>query len=249
VTVDASIDFVDTIRRESDAFALAADHGDLEARVPSCPEWTLGDLVWHLTDVQWFWNQIASGPLLSRDDIEDRPEPPPNDDHLVAGFREGVAQLVQTLDQAEPGTRVWSWADGEQDIAWVRRRMAHEMAIHRWDGESTIGDPRSIDASLALDGIDEWAEWMVDPEDLALASPAVVRLLATDREVSRTFAVQSDGTFAAPSIAADLDPDGTIEAPAADLDLLLWRRVTPDDVTITGDRAVVQRLLDAADLS
>jgi hypothetical protein len=106
-----------------------------------------------------------------------------------------------------------------------------------------------IEASLALDGVDEWAEWMVDPDDLALAAPAVVRLVATDLEGSRTFAVQSEGTFAAPSIAADLDPDGTIEASASDLDLLLWRRVTPDYVSITGDRAVVQRFLDAADLS
>jgi uncharacterized protein (TIGR03083 family) len=239
-------DFVEAIRRESDAFASAAERGDLTARVPSCPDWTLGDLVWHLTDVQWFWTQIAGGPLLSHDDVGPRPEPPPNDDHLVAGFREGAAELVDILEATGPAVRLWSWAGGEQDIAWVRRRQAHEAAIHRWDAEATVGDPAPIEAALALDGIDEWVEWMVDPEELTSTGPVSVRFVAIDIDAERQLQVQDDGTFAREP---DGGPDGTVTASASDLDLLLWRRVAPADVSILGDRSAVERFLGATDLT
>jgi uncharacterized protein (TIGR03083 family) len=239
-------DFVDAIRRESDAFAFAADHGDLEDRVPSCPDWSLGDLVWHLTDVQWFWTQIAAGPLLSPDDVGERPEPPPTDDHLVAGFREGAAELVQILELADLGTRIWSWAGGEQDIVWVRRRQAHEATIHRWDAEATVGDPHPIEARLAWDGVDEWARWMADPEDLAAVAPVSVRLVASDLNDERFLAVRPDGTLAHDAAGG---VDATIEAPASDLDLLVWRRITSQDVAIDGDDAAVESFLNASDLT
>lgn len=239
-------DFVEAIRRESEAFASAADRGDLTARVPSCPDWTLGDLVWHLTDVQWFWSQVVGRALLSRDDVGPRPEPPASDDHLVAGFRDGAGALVQALEGAEPALPVWSWAGGQQDIFWVRRRQAHEAAIHRWDADATVGDPGPIEAVLALDGVDEWIEWMADPEELASAAPVMVRLVVSDREAARVLRVEADGTFASEPAG---QPDGTITASASDLDLLLWRRVAPADVSIVGDRSAVERFLGATDLT
>ena len=239
-------DLVEAIRRESEAFASAAERGDLTTRVPSCPDWTLGDLVWHLTDVQWFWTQIAGRALLSREDVGPRPEPPASDDHLVGGFREGAAALVEVLEEADPGLRLWSWAGGQQDITWVRRRQAHEAAIHRWDAEATVGDPGPIEGSLALDGIDEWVEWMADPDELSSAAPVMVRLVASDREAARVLRVEADGTFASEPQG---QPDGTITASASDLDLLLWRRVAPADVSIVGDRSAVERFLGATDLS
>ena len=243
----APVDFVEAIRRDSDAFASAADHGDLETQVPSCPEWTLGDLVWHLTGVQWFWTQIAAGPLLSRHDVGESPEPPPSDDDLVAGFRSGAAALVDVLERADPHTRLWSWAGGEQDVEWVRRRQAHEVAIHRWDAAAAAGDapPEPIEPPLALDGVDEWAEWMADPEDLAVAAPVSVALVATDLDARRSFAVRPDGSMDRHLAEA---ADATVQATASDLDLLLWRRIGARDVEIEGDVSAVERFLGASDL-
>jgi uncharacterized protein (TIGR03083 family) len=247
----APLDFLEAIRRESDAFAVAAERGDLDAPVPPCPDWSLADLVRHLTEVQWFWNQIAAGPLLLPDDVGDEPDPEP-DDRLVARFREGTAELVETLERAEPGTRLWSWAGGEQDIAWVRRRQAHEVVIHRWDAEAASNEPDldlgpgPIEPALALDGVDEWAQWMADPEDLATVAPVSVRLVATDLSDERVLAVRPDGSFAHESTDG---VDGTIEASASHLDLLLWRRISPQDVTILGDVVAVERFLGASDLT
>jgi uncharacterized protein (TIGR03083 family) len=237
-------DHLEAIRRESEAFALAAGLGDLTARVPSCPEWTLADLVHHLTDVQWFWTRIVAGPLLDGDDVGDRPERVP-DDRLVARFREGADDLAGSIERSDPTTRVYSWADGEQDVAWVARRQAHEAAIHRWDAESAAGTPQPVDPALALDGVDEWIRWMVDPSELEPVGPLSLRLLATDLDAERILDVQADGTFAAERGGR---PDGSIEATASELDLLLWRRLTSSDVSVLGDRTTVERFLAAVDL-
>ncbi len=41
------------------------DH--LDARVEHCPGWSVADLVWHLTEVHWFWGTI----------VEERLDAPP----------------------------------------------------------------------------------------------------------------------------------------------------------------------------
>ena len=43
------------IRLESDRFYALAEGADPSRPVPSCPEWTVADLVWHLGEVHWFW--------------------------------------------------------------------------------------------------------------------------------------------------------------------------------------------------
>ena len=46
-------DAIPTIRREADAFLVAARMG-LEPQVPGCPDWTVGDLTYHLGCVHRF---------------------------------------------------------------------------------------------------------------------------------------------------------------------------------------------------
>jgi uncharacterized protein (TIGR03083 family) len=240
-----SVDFIEAIRRESEAFARAADDGDLTVHVPACPDWMLGDLTYHLTGVQWFWTQIVAGRLLDREQVEgSSPDGP--DEQLVERFRPVAAELIDALERTDPATRLYSWAGGEQDAMWVCRRQAHEVAVHRWDAESVSGTPQPIEATLAFDGVGEWLEWMADPEELAGAGPFVLRLVASDLGKDKVLAVGEDGQRAH-LIATE--PDATVEATSSDLDLLLWRRVSPDDVTIEGDREVVSRFLAAADLS
>ena len=44
--------YIDAIERESAAFVAAADAADSDARVPSCPDWTVDDLLRHVGIVQ-----------------------------------------------------------------------------------------------------------------------------------------------------------------------------------------------------
>ncbi len=102
--------------------------------------------------------------------------------------------------------------------------------------------PRApIEPALALDGVDEWAEWMADPEDLAVAAPVAVRAgCHRSRTSSDSFAVRPDGASTVDHVAEAVD--ATVQATASDLDLLLWRRIVP---ATSGSRATCRRSSDS----
>jgi uncharacterized protein (TIGR03083 family) len=235
---------LDAIRVESERFAQAA-RGPFDARVPACPDWSLGDLVRHLGGVQWFWSEIVRTRATDPKAIEqpiDRSE-----DELLAWFGDVSGGLVNVLEATDPSTRIWSWAGGEQDVAWVRRRQAHEVAVHRWDAQSAVSRPEPIVSALAADGIDEFFEWMFDPADVEGSQASVaVRLAPTDGDATWVVGVR-DGVI---DLAADATAiDVTARASTSDLLLLLWRRVGSDDVEVEGDRSALARFLAIVDLS
>src|SRR5215467_3594765 len=51
-------EYLDAITRESGALADAAERAGLDAPVPSCPDWTVADLLVHLGGVQQ-WARIT----------------------------------------------------------------------------------------------------------------------------------------------------------------------------------------------
>jgi hypothetical protein len=53
------LDYVSHLARESARFASTIAGGAPTASVPTCPEWHIDDLWWHLADVQWFWGTIV----------------------------------------------------------------------------------------------------------------------------------------------------------------------------------------------
>lgn len=48
-------DHTAVIAAETDRFAAAIRSADQQAPVPTCPDWTVADLAWHLTEVHAFW--------------------------------------------------------------------------------------------------------------------------------------------------------------------------------------------------
>jgi len=116
---------------------------------------------------------------------DDRP-----DEELAPWFDEVSAGLLEALRSTDPAVRVWSWAGGQQDVAWVARRQAHEAAVHRWDAQGALGTPDPIAADLAADGIGEFFDWMLTSED-ADGFDGVVRvgLEPTDLDAARTIEI------------------------------------------------------------
>ena len=61
----SQIDYLEAIRRESARFAECMSRVAATAPVPSCPDWSAADLLWHLTEVQLFWA------IIVRDRLDD----------------------------------------------------------------------------------------------------------------------------------------------------------------------------------
>lgn len=247
------LDLLTAVRAESERFRHAARAADLRVRVPSCPDWTLADLVWHLTAVQELWAKVAAGPVLDRATIERIPRPP--DDELLDASAEWSDRLVDALASHAPDEPCWSWHHAGGTVGWVLRRQAHEVLIHRVDAELAADlTVTEADPALAGDGVDEALTVMiadVPPDAVFTPDGRHVRVDGGHRHwllglgrlegtaprtgepwVDDAAAVVDDG----PS------PDATITGSAWDLDRWLWGRGELADLHVDGDRGLADRL-------
>src|SRR4051795_12734456 len=86
---------LDAIRTHTLGLAGAAE-GNLGAQVEHCPDWTVGDLVHHLTTVHTFWEHVArTRPLTEPTQVPDVPRA--EDDELVARMTSAMERLLETL--------------------------------------------------------------------------------------------------------------------------------------------------------
>lgn len=229
-------DQIAAITAHSAGFAAAAE-GHLDADVPSCPGWSVADLVDHLTEVHWFWATIVAERLS---------EPPPESQQqataprgqLIAAFRAGASRLAEVLRTADSTAPVWTWAP-QQDIAFVRRHQVQEAAVHHWDAAHAAGGRLAIEGPVAADSIEEFLTFSVptlaaypEPPGPPLAGQFALR--ATDTGAAWTVRDdQRPGTVryhrgAAPDLPA-------LTGTASDLLLWLYGRVTPDTDGVPAD--------------
>lgn len=143
--------------------AAAADTAVLSRTVPSCPDWDLADLIWHLSEVQDFWAFMLGEDVVDPSGYT-RPERP--DDRMLLGFLEDRLGRLQAGLEREDAEPCWSWSPVGGTVAWVRRRQAQEAMVHRVDVELTVGDLTAVDEALAVDGIDEMIEVMLGADAL-----------------------------------------------------------------------------------
>jgi uncharacterized protein (TIGR03083 family) len=181
------------------------------------------------------------------DDV-DRPEVPEGD-ALLPWYREGLDELVEVLAATDPGAAVWNWSSIWPDTAafWPRR-MAHETAIHRYDAEGAAGATRPIPTPLAADGVDEFLA-VHFAEDAAALTGGGEAVLVRTTDAPGEWTVVAGPDRAIIEAGAAGGAAAFLEGGASDLVLVLWRRLPPDVVGISGDRALAERFLAAADLS
>jgi uncharacterized protein (TIGR03083 family) len=236
------MDFLAAIRRDSDRFYAAAEGADPARQVPSCPDWTVADLVWHLAEVHWFWGTDVETRATDPEAVEaGKPDRLADYGELVAFGRAQADRMIQILDATPDDVPVWSWALDESDhtAGFVRRHQVQEAALHRWDMENAVtGQPAPIEPDVASDSIDEvlaiTLPWGVRADK---PLPGSVHLHCTDTEGE--WLVHPDGRVEA----VHAKGDAAIRGSASDLLLALYERVPRSRVEVIGDRAVADELL------
>lgn len=210
--------YLAAIRREADALREAAARG-LEAPVPGCPGWTVGDLVFHVGSVHRFHAaHVVRGATTrpERLDIAD-----PDDADLLDWFDSGVAALLGVLRETDPAAPAWNFSpDAPKTAAFWPRRMALETAVHRWDAQSAHGVPEPLGPALAVDGIDEvlTVHLPADLPDEPVDQRGVVRVSCPEA----SWTVRIDRDRITPTSET---PDAALEGAASDVLLALWGRV------------------------
>jgi hypothetical protein len=100
-----SLDYLDHLARESARFEAALSTASPSAPVPSCPDWTADDLLWHLAEVQWFWGEIVRTGAGDPDVVEQATPPRPQGRPELEDFYRSASQgLAAALAGAEPAT-------------------------------------------------------------------------------------------------------------------------------------------------
>jgi uncharacterized protein (TIGR03083 family) len=218
----------------------------LDADVPSCPGWTVADVVSHQAMV------YAHKVRVMADNGWPDPWPPAElrDRPPLEFLRDAKDDLFQEFARHDVGEQTTTFGDDTSIMFWVRR-MALEVAVHRVDTELAHDAVTPIPDDLASDGVDEilqvmlhgnWAEWGAETAHPVEAAVAVEtgglrwRCAATEPIVD--------------VVAGSSEPaDATVSGNPADVFLWLWGRRGDDAVQIVGDARSVaefrQRLVES----
>ncbi|MFF9775296.1 maleylpyruvate isomerase family mycothiol-dependent enzyme [Streptomyces sp. NPDC013978] len=141
---------------------LVTSGADLSATVPTCPDWSLEQLLRHTGGaLRWVELNVrtrAKEEVPESDvPLHDGPERRVDPAALDAWLAESGAMTVAALREAGPGAPVWSWG-WERSAGFWARRMAHELVVHGADAALTVGRAVEVAPEIAADAIDEWLE-------------------------------------------------------------------------------------------
>jgi uncharacterized protein (TIGR03083 family) len=233
-----------------------AEH-DQSLRIPTCPEWTLRQLVTHVGRAHRWAAEITRTRSAAFIPFREVPDGRLPDDRTeqYAWLRAGAARIVGAVREAG-GDLVWTFTGPAPASFWIRR-MAHETLVHRADAQLAAGtDPEPvIDAEVAADAIDEWLTLLTagilgnaDDRTKALPAGAALHIHATDDGLGGRgewmIRYDADGLAVGPGHGKG---DAALTGPAATLLLVLMRRrpVSDPAVTAYGDSALVDGWLAA----
>jgi uncharacterized protein (TIGR03083 family) len=229
--------YLDAIRANATELVDAAERTTLDAPVPTCPDWTVADLLGHIGRV----HRMAAGNAVRAPEdgfwpgkeIE-IPEPAAR----AAWVREGADQLVAVLDR--PSEQPASTFFPPGNVGFWQRRQAHETAMHRVDAQAAAGDVAPIDAQLAADGIDELfvllghAPWRTPPT----GNGETIHLHCTDIDGEWVARLGADGLEV-----ERVHAKGDVAVRGGASDLLCWLsgRGPVDHVEVIGDAEQLPR--------
>lgn len=249
---------VEAIEALTGRFVEVAASANLAASVPTCGDWSIADLVWHLARVQRFWaHAIANRPAGPKQYFElERP----TDAELLPHLDEVRHRLVAALVDADPGDHAWSWSV-DQSVAFTLRRQTHEALIHLVDLCAAVGESAPEASGLVwADGVDEVLSTFLSavPDWATVARrDGTFEVRCPDQDATWRMGFASFvGVDPASGKKVDrrclaLVPgnksDATIRGDARSVDLWLWGRPGGSGLMVSGDRSVVARLRSLLD--
>ncbi len=214
----------------------------LDQQVPSCPDWTVRDLVHHVANV--YLHKVACMRLghAPADWAPEQTEP------ALERLERAYDELAAEFATRKPTDPAFTWYPPDQSVGFWIRRMAQETTVHRVDAEQAAGALTPVPDDLAGDGIDEvlriflgWgtANFTDLPDVAALLAESDGRAVAV-RSGDRAFLIRP----ASGGVQVDADADttsaaATISGAPSDLLLWLWNRTGSDAVRLDGDSGLI----------
>lgn len=207
---------------------------DLSKPVPTCPGWSILDLLAHLSFGLGVCYPIAAAalPTASTDSVfagADTSSIGLQGSEAVEAFRTNVRNCVTALEAMDPEAPCWTYAGPGTVSFWIRR-AASETAIHRYDVEQAYGTQFALAPERATDGIDEALEFAFPFAGQKIGAPrSRLQIAATDSDLQRSI-----GTG---------ETECAITGDTQSLFLALWGREQEAEIQVDGDRAAADEWL------
>lgn len=211
---------------------------DWERPVPHCPSWDAAELVRHTGGVlSWMSAVVQSKVRMSRGDFKRASDNPAD---LPFWYLEQLERTLDVLATMAPDSETWTFSStGDNRVRWWCRRLAVELAIHRFDIEQAgAGEPpRAVDGAVAGAGIEEFVVEFVPG------------LIAQDGVIGLTGSLDLQATDGSGHWRIDLDRSASgrplretetaLRGTRSDLLLWLTNRQSSDALDVQGDAAVL----------
>lgn len=180
-----ALDYRSALIDQNRLFTVTVLSAEPGTPIPTCPGWTMLQLMRHVgRSGRWAAQIISTNADISLDPRTVPDGRPPDDSD---GAREWLLASPEVLldavegiggEQVEVATFV-----GSRPARWWIRRLLHETTVHRADAALAVEQEYDLPPDVAADGIDEWLErlterpWRGSPP---IGEGGVVNLVATD---------------------------------------------------------------------
>jgi uncharacterized protein (TIGR03083 family) len=224
---------VEVVRAAGQRLVEQVDEIDLGAAVPTCPRWSVADLLAHQTTVhRWAAAHLGAG---DPDAVPSKSDLIASVPDLRAHYREGLDLLLDALRAAPPDLEAMTFLrDAPAPRAFWARRQAHETTVHAVDAQAArLGRaPTALEVAaegltpeVALDGLDELVCGFVTRgrSKVVLDAPATVHVRPTDVDEQWTLVVGDSITTTHGPVTTD-DGDAVLSGTGTQLYLGLWNR-------------------------
>ncbi|WP_331730459.1 maleylpyruvate isomerase family mycothiol-dependent enzyme (plasmid) [Kitasatospora sp. NBC_00070] len=204
---------------------------ELTTPIPSCPGWTLADLIRHVGGAQrWFSALLRERPQVPPPGRDVDLRLPVREEDWANWLADSAAEAAGAFAATDPDTPMWAWGADQHARFW-ERRMLFETLLHRVDAELSLGIRPRIYRALAVDGVDEF---LVNLPFATAFTPKLanlrgaretIRLQPTDVDTDWLIRLRPDGFGLDPFRDDTAAANATVRAGAADLLLLVYGRL------------------------
>jgi uncharacterized protein (TIGR03083 family) len=233
---------------ETDLLADLYRDCDPTTPVPTCPAWTLANLVTHVGGGHRWAATMVTRRSIENIDFAEVPDVrrPHDQQAAVEWVRDSARQVITAVGATGSDVPVWTPFAVLRPAQWWIRRRLHEATGHRADALLALGREVVMAPEIAADGLSELLDLIAigSPRfGIPLADGNTLTLTATDRDAVWSVARGGDTVewTGAPATATV-----TVSGAAVDLYLLALRRISADDarLAISGDPTVLDTWLD-----
>ncbi len=224
---------------------------DVLATAPAAPigcyeGWTVVELASHVGQIHRWVTGIVETRATSRPTSGYPAAPDPAE--VPAWLVAGADALVAAFTAAGPGEQVWTISRHQRDVAFWRRRMVLETALHRWDAEVAAGRDATVDDTVAQAGVaetlDVYLAQRLDGTDVGGDGERVA--FVPTHGTPATLVLRADGVDL---VDGDEGADARVHGSALDLWLLLTCRRPLAGLDVAGDATAAAMAVRAATLS